>query len=213
LIVLAALVLGFSVGRWTKPTEPPFAQLEPRATGPAKSTEGGSRRAPEDWHRVRELERELSLERMRSANLAIVAYGQTPTWPEEVPPGHGPDSFPAFVRQAVAECGVDVDIAGFDCDEPPCVVIVRGGSRSWYSDLTNCDVWADMYGTKGASMSGASAKCDDGTEETFTLVGPPNGDYFKEESETDPLIFAKRMKYREEQLKYDYFCQGPGAQP
>ncbi len=64
-----------------------------------------------------------------------------------------------------------------------------------------------MYGMKGASMASSLARCDDGTEELFTLVGPPNGDYFEDQSETDPLIFAKRMAYREEQIQFDYVCQ------
>jgi hypothetical protein len=212
-LVVGSMVLGFAVGRWSKNIESVGDPPAPRATSPAKRAAPAAREAaPVDLDRIGELERELALERLRAANLEVVAYGRAPTWPEEVPPGHRPEAFQAFVRQAIAGCGVDVDLAGFDCDEPPCMAIVRGGASSWFSDLTNCDMWAEMYGAKGGSMASSSVRCDDGTEEPFTLVGAPNGDYFADQSETDPLAFTKRMAYREEQIKFDYVCQAHDAQ-
>ena len=101
-IVLASSLLGFAVGRWSATVEPGVDEQASRPAGADMPTAPDrSLRPSDDESRVRDLERELALERIRAANLEVVAYGQAPAWPAEVLPGHSPEAFQAFVQQAV----------------------------------------------------------------------------------------------------------------
>jgi len=151
------------------------------------------------------LKREQTFQKMAYKSLEIQAFGEAPGWPEEPLPGHAPEAFERVLQDAIESCEMDIDVVGMECDEPPCLAVVRDGVGSWYSDLTNCPAWADVYGASGTSST-STVTCPDGREVAFAMVGPGNGDYHAEQKEVDPWAGLKRLQYRGEQVKLDYAC-------
>jgi len=195
------LVLGYTAGRWTAP--------EDTAVETASAGEHGQARTDREQleQHVAFLEEELALQRLRKQTLEYELYGEPIPWPEDVPPEYEPGRFRENFRQAVEQCAPDVEIVGFDCSEPPCLVHLRGGQEGWRDRLIDeCPGWADHYGSAVFSASG-SVECSGGIEERYQIVGPqreqPWGDGPDAAENQD-----RRRDQRVEQARFDWECAG-----
>lgn len=224
--LLVAVVLGFLVGRWTAPED-----AGPSADGAAsldgdgptgqgtRSTattarRGGGRGQPQltpeelEQH-VAFLEGELALQRLRKQTLEVELYGEPILWPEQVPEEHRPEWFRDNFLQAVEECAPDVEVVGFDCSEPPCLVHLRGGGDGWWDRLINgCPGWVDHYGNTVSSASG-SVDCGGGVEERYQIVGPQREQPWSDGPDAVENQ-RKRWDQRVEQATFDWECAGAG---
>ncbi len=220
--LVVALVLGYLAGRWTAPED---AAVEAAIAGDAtEAAEAGSAAASArrgdmgergqtrmdrqqlEQH-IAHLEGELALQRLRKQILEHELYGEPIPWPDDVPPEHEPGWFRENFRQAVEQCAPDVEIVGFDCSEPPCLVHLRGGEDGWWNRLINeCPGWVDHYGSTVSAASG-SVDCSGGAEERYQIVGPhsekPWGDGRDAEENQ-----GKRWDQRVERARFDWECAG-----
>ncbi len=222
--LLVAVVSGFMVGRWTAPdvdetVEEGAADLDGGGstgrgmTSSARPGADGDRSEPSRLTRgelqqhVAFLEGELSLQQLRKQTLEYELYGEPIPWPEQVPEDFQPEAFQANVRGAVEECAPDVEVVGFDCSEPPCLVHLRGGDEGWWNRLINeCPGWVDRYGSTVSSSSG-SLDCPGGTTERYRIVGPYREQPWSEGPDAEANQ-GKRFGQRVEQAKFEWECTG-----
>jgi len=203
------LTLGYVLGRWTAPDrgdgersagEEAADRARP-ASGAAAVATGGEDLAQE----IARLEGDLALQKLRKETLEHELYGEPLAWPEEIPERYEPDWFQENFRQAVAACAPDVEIVGFDCSEPPCLVQLRGGDDGWWDRLINeCPGWADLYGTRVGSASG-SIECAGGGEERYRILGPGVAGWLDDDPEAKENR-RKRWAQRTEEIRYHWVC-------
>jgi len=208
--LVVAVVLGYLIGTWTAPDDAPVEPADageqtasPRRGDPIGSS--GMDRAQLEAH-LAFLEGEVAMQRLRAQTLEHELFGEPVPWPDEVPREHEPSEFRANVRQAVEECAPDVEIVGFDCGEPPCLVHLRGGDEGWWDRLINrCPRWVDPYGDAVSRASG-TADCGGGSEERYEIVGPTL------EQPDAGQDGARRWEQRVERARFEWECAA-GAGP
>lgn len=201
-----ALVLGYTAGRWTAPED---AAVEAASARQGDASEHGQTRLDREQleQHVAFLEGELALQRLRKQTLEYELYGEPIPWPEDVLPEYEPGWFRENFRKAVEQCAPDVEIVGFDCSEPPCLVHLRGGQEGWRDRLINeCPGWVDHYGSAVSSASG-TVDCGGGVEERYQIVGPHREQPWGDGPDAKENQ-GKRWDQRIEQARFDWECAG-----
>jgi hypothetical protein len=203
--LLVAVVLGYLIGSWTAPDDTSVDATGRRGTPPERERSRMDRAQLEEH--VAFLEGELALQRLRKQTLEDELYGEPIQWPEDVPRQYDPGRFRDNVRQAVEDCAPDVEVVGFDCSEPPCLVHLRGGGDGWGDRLINgCPAWVDPYGS-GASTASGTVDCGGGTEERYQIVGPHREQPWGDGPDAGENQ-RKRWEQRVEQARFDWECAG-----
>ena len=177
---------------------------------------GPSEGPPNDLlRRNAELEAENRLLQNLLQNQEIETSGTPIPWTDDIPAAYRPEAFERNVREAVATCAPNVEIVGFACSEPPCLVLLRppgpasGDGPTWYDALVNtCPAWVDRYTSSVDSANGV-ATCPDGTEESYHLLGAsytladPSRTFTREEQENR----SKRFQARIREIKANWACR------
>lgn len=135
-------------------------------------------------------------------------YGTAIPWPDEVAGALSPDGFRARVREAVDTCEADVDLAAFDCSEPPCYALLRPHAEGWRQTLIHdCPTWHETYGT---TTSGGSFRvtCADGSEEQVEMVGVPLKQVLGAGVEVESGTPMKRLQARVTEQELRWTCVG-----
>lgn len=158
LIILAAVLaagLGFAAGRLL------FPATCPDPAGEQPEIEGLKRQA-----------QELKTKAIMLESLAdsFQEYKREPPlpWPEGIPEQYLPEQFRAIVARGLEEIRAPVDLVGFECDESPCIAMLRM-REGYISKINNSKIWRENYG-KGVTGSPVSVDCPDGSEERIELV-------------------------------------------
>jgi len=210
-VIFLAIVLGvgFTIGRLVAPDRE--AVEEPADAG-KEGTSTSETVAASSFlqQRVTTLEDELARQQQHKAALARELFGDPIPWPEAIPEQHRTAVFEENVRSALEACTADVGIAGFECDEPPCLAMFRGGEEGWCEKLVrSCPGWIDVYGAT-ASIAGGLVDCPGSRSERYTILGPiapeltGKGPKSKERWE-------QRWKQRTQEIKAAWDCSAETA--
>jgi hypothetical protein len=183
-VALGAGFLGATLGLaagWVLWAERPEGAEEGTAPGAPTTLRdrSGDRRTPDVEiestvvlrQEIVDLERQLAVanEIARAATLEI--EGVPIRWGREVPDEFTAAGFERRLREAIAECGVDIEVVGLDCDEPPCLAVLRPREERWHAKLVNeCPAWREVYSNRTINMS-ASVDCGDGRNDSFLMLG------------------------------------------
>ncbi len=200
------LVLGYLIGRWTRPAgeEPPAG--EPRATASHVAPSAGDVVAPSADGldaQIAQLEQDLAAHKLRKETLERERYGDPIAWPEDPPQIHEPGWFEANFRAAAAACAPDVEVVAVSCEEPPCFVQLRGGEADWWRQ---CPGWVEHYTSEGCSETGSRA-CAGGGEERYHFVAPADVDWFAPDAEGQEA-FHERWDQRTGEARVRWTCAG-----
>lgn len=170
-IVLLSIILGvgFLAGRLAAPDR----EAVEGPAGKEDSSKGESGTAPSFMQqRVNSLEDELALQQQRRATLGRALFGDPIPWPEAIPELYRTAAFEANVGSALEACASGVEVAGFECDEPPCLAMFRGGEEGWLEELVqSCPSWIEVYGNT-ARITGGTVDCAGSGTERYAILGP-----------------------------------------
>jgi len=121
--------------------------------------------------RIGQLNEEIAQVEALNRTYETELNGSPHPWPDDLPEKLTPAGFEAQVTAAIEECGVEVDLVGFDCEEFPCLLALRDGEENWWSKLTtSCQAWVDSYGVGASGSMGVWVDCGDGRREEFGVI-------------------------------------------
>jgi len=172
IILCIVLGAGFTIGRLAAP-ERDNVEGPPAGTG-EEGIPNGETEASASFmqQRVTSLEDQLAKHQQHTKALAQALYGDPVPWPEDLPVEHQPTGFEDNVRSALEACITDVEIVAFECDEPPCLAVFRGGKEGWWETLVrSCPQWVDVYGDTSRINDGI-VDCPGGKTERYTILAP-----------------------------------------
>jgi hypothetical protein len=211
-IVLLAIILGvgFAVGRLAAP-EPEAAEDRVGDAGKEGASTGEPAAAASFLQqRVAGLEDELARQQQHKAALAHELFGAPIPWPENIPGHYRTSVFEENVRSALEACPADVGIAGFECDEPPCLAMFRGGEEGWWEGLVqSCPGWIDVYGNT-ANITGGMVDCPGSRIERYTILGPIAPELRGRGLESKKR-WERRWKHRTQEIKAAWDCSAEAA--
>ncbi len=206
---VVAGVGGFALGAallWllqpgTPPT-PDCPQVTTLASGPSRTVEiiRDDCDCPEPEEGLTRCEREVALRDRVIESLERDLYGEPIDWPEEVPERFDPAFFEREVPRILEDCGASESLVEIDCEEPPCIVMLRPGEEM--SLLSQCAAWNDTYGST-ISMATGKVDCPSGTEERYVSMSP----YWEGLGEQEQENYATRMGARWKQIEIDWPCR------
>ncbi len=210
LVPIVAAVGGFTLGAvavWLatpSPTSSPSTSTAVAPAAPAPSKVVKVLRedcdCPEPEEQVTRCEREVALRDRVIESLERDLYGEPIRWPEELPERFAPEFFEREVPRILEECGARESLVDIDCEEPPCIVMLRPGEEM--SSLSQCAAWNDTYGAT-VSMAMGKVECMDGSEERYVSMSP----YWEGLGEQEQENYATRMGARWKQIEIDWPCQ------
>ncbi len=134
--------------------------------------------------------------------------GVAPSWNPYVPEALAPGGFEEQVRQAMEECEPDLDLLGFDCNEPPCLAIFRSNSSGASDVLTSeeCLAWRESFGA-AVTQSSDVIDCPDGASEQVLLIGSAQAWHWIDEPVPgDSNNGMKRLMARAAAVKEGWVC-------
>ncbi len=232
--VTLGLLIGFFFGRSAAPTEAPPAgqaaeplpiqtpgsapdsqpseaaasrpQRSPGPAGnatPAPRTESSSPQS--DAEQILSLQGEVELLRGMLRGQELAATGEAIPWPEDRPERFRQAGYRAALEEAIDSCAPPVELVGLDCDEPPCVALLRTG-QDWHDALVNrCPTWRDRYGTT-VSQSVGEIDCEDGSTEQIAMLSPYDEEWEDGLGKEELGEVRQRLRHRWEQLRGDWTC-------
>jgi hypothetical protein len=157
--------------------------------------------------RIAALEAENALLKTMLEQLETEYRGTPIPWPADLPEALTPAGFERNVRAALEQCAPDVELLGFECQEPPCFALLRPSKKDWWGRLVNqCPAWVDHYTNSVASASG-SVQCEDGREEVYHMLGWSSQLLERELSEEERENQSKRFDARIDELRSNWKCQ------
>ncbi len=155
-----------------------------------------------------ELRTELAAQRRYVENLEIEAYGIAPTWAEGVPPELSEEAFGEQVAKAIEACDPGVELVGVDCEEPPCLAVLRPLEEGWWDRLVNtCPEWTEAYGSN-TSMQSGKVDCGETMEEYYLLGSYRSKEWTIEPDTEDTWNAVKRMNARAQTWVGSWDCEG-----
>ncbi len=135
-------------------------------------------------------------------------FGPPLAWPGQVPRELSEAGFRDQVELALGECDPDVDLIGFDCDEPPCLAVLRIRGEDWRAELIDrCAPWAEPFGTQTSGISFA-VTCADGSEEQAEMLGVPLHKVLGEADDEQEGAMARRLEARKLEPQLRWACAG-----
>lgn len=160
-VAVLAGFCGFLIGRAAPGAEQAAeTSSEPAVAAHLSAPTGDAGAAAADDDCVCGAERRQLVAALQQARRAAALAARS-SWPADAG-DHAPGVVESSLKAAVAECGEGVAVLEeVDCDEPPCVGIVRVGDDGWGDAvrLQNCPPWHDRYGDDVA-VSMRSLHCD-----------------------------------------------------
>lgn len=221
-LLAVALITGFVAGRWLH-TGP-----ESGSVGRSSSDVRGGRPPPQPApgngvgsnpgtdvpisdgdlqilrDRVGEHENELRMARAAKELYEQQLFGDPIPWPETIPEAFQPGVFQRTMGDVMQDC--EAELVGFECDEPPCIAMLRGDDPQYLGPLLErCPGWAEQFGERSSGLH-TNIDCDDGRSERVYLVSPsPFGVLFADDDEVR-TNFGKRRRLRYQQIELDWEC-------
>ncbi len=203
-IVILSIILGvgFAIGRLVAPER----EAEEGPAGDAGASQDKTVATPSFLQqRVTSLEEDLARQQQHKAVLAREIYGDPLAWPETLPERYRTTIFEENVRSAVTACAAGVEIAGFECDEPPCLAMFRGGEEGWWEELVHsCPGWIGVYGSDTSVIDGW-VNCQGGRTERYAILGPVAPDLTGEGPEARQR-WELRWRQRAGEIKAAWSC-------
>ena len=212
----AGLVIGAGIGWFAKPA--PELEDRPKPDAVSPQVAQATRKAPDlasatsddcaeldKAHQMLKLQLRLTENQLQAISREYL--GDPVQWPDEVAPLTAPDEFQDQLAKAIEACDVNVDVVGMDCNEPPCLAMLRGGEDGWYGDLVNdCPEWFEPFGTSVTSANGL-VECPDGSTQSYKLLGVPSSVVLGEPTDnTDKENRTKRFHARIDEAKRAWRC-------
>ena len=228
-VFVIGVLAGFAIGRWsapgtweegpgeleaatpiagsaTPPPEPPSAPA-PSTAGTHSATPEApeAEPAPADQPSREALEAEVAMLQGLLAGYEEQVNGLPIPWPDDAPDKFREAGFGSSLRQAIADCAPPVDLVGLECDETPCIAMLRT-SQGWHDALVNrCDGWKDEYGTTVSQYTG-EVDCGDGVTERVALLSPFDHEWHEGLGKEDKANMGRRLRFRWEQITTDWEC-------
>ncbi len=204
------LVVGFAIGRLVAPDREAVEEQDGDAGEEGNATGEPVAAASFLQQRVTSLEDELVRQQQHKAALARELFGDPIPWPETVPERYRAAIFEENVRSALEACAAGVGIAGFECDEPPCLAMFRGGEEGWWEELVqSCPDWIDAYGNT-ASITGGMVDCPGSGTERYSILGPMAPELTGKGPEHGER-WEKRWKQRTQEIEAAWECSDKTA--
>jgi len=211
-VIVLGIVLGvgFAIGRLVAPDREAAEEQVVDAGKEGTSTGETVAAASFLQQRVTHLEDELARQQQHKAALAHELFGDPIPWPERIPEQYRTAVFEENVRSALEACAADIGIAGFECDEPPCLAMFRGGEEGWLEKLVqSCPSWIDVYGNT-ASITGGMVDCPGSRTERYAILGPIAPELTSKGPKSRKR-WEQRWKQRTQELKAAWDCSAKTA--
>lgn len=158
--------------------------------------------------RSAELQEEIDAIEELSRTYDEQLFGPPLAWPKQVPHALSSSGFRDQVEIALGECDPDVDLIGIDCNEPPCLAVLRIRSEDWRAKLvTECAPWSGSFGTQTSGIS-FSVTCADGSEERAEMVGAPLHKVLGETADEQAEGVSRRLRARMLAPQLHWVCAG-----
>ncbi|MBN2494967.1 MAG: hypothetical protein JXR96_10285 [Deltaproteobacteria bacterium] len=219
---VAALLIGGGVGFYAAfalTAPPPCPPCEPPADSPQDGSGPGpllrpahrpiekpSGQAPlsDDLaaceQRVQRLELELAMTRAVARGYEGQLHGTPQAWPEKTELAFRPEGFQENLGRAMDACEVPAELLGFDCEEPPCIAMLRPAARDWIWHLIqDCPDWTTPYRRVPLQATFADP-CRPG--ETIVLLSP-----FWPAYPGDREQMIKRLQARQQAIREAWTCE------
>lgn len=128
---------------------------------------------------VAQLRRKLDEANQKADFQAMVNKGLHPVvnpnepqpWPASMPEAQQPAGFAKVLREVKASCPSAPAVADVMCEEPPCMLAIRGDMANSYEPMVSCEAWNAAFG-RAVSMSSEELSCDGGASVSVTLISP-----------------------------------------
>ena len=146
------------------------------------------------------------------ADLAEEAYGVPVPWPDDTPEQYGADTVGRVIPEMAETCGLPIELANLECDEPPCIAALRILGPLDLGELTHCPAWADRYGAAMSGTSGMEIDCGDRTTENGMFLATPWTEFYDSLDAEERENWHKRFRARQNDLKKQWEC-APAAPP
>ena len=209
-----ALLVGFAAGRHVGSSGEGTdhrAQGEAVAGRPAPAAPPGpvltprSSEADQLRERVAQLEDQVALHRRLEEAYEQELYGEPIPWTSDLPDDFQPELFKMKVAEAMTDC--QADLVGFECDEPPCLALLRGHDPGYNGSLNaRCPGWVTHFGETSSGYH-TSIDCGDGRTERVHMVSPfPYGTLFAEDDDEARSNHRKRRQQRYAQIELGWEC-------
>jgi len=104
-------------------------------------------------------------------DLQVEYLGEAIDWPDAVPERLEPAAFEEEIDDVLETCGIAADLLSVECEEPPCLAVVRGHDGDFWSALPDCDAWTSAYG-QGMMVSVDQVSCPGGSSEIMGMLSP-----------------------------------------
>jgi hypothetical protein len=120
--------------------------------------------------KISELEKKVSLQDEFLKELKVELQGTLISWPDQVPEFFQAAAFQEIVDRTLDECEISANLVGFDCEEPPCLAVLRLVSKDHERNrLSECPIWQQHYGPR-ITQKHIRIECGDGRTEDVAFV-------------------------------------------
>jgi hypothetical protein len=212
-LVAAGLIGAFALGRSTAPPPPaptpasvaatptPIPKRTPTAApAVAPPDEPPPAAAAEDALRA-----ELAVARATIDSLRLSIEGSPLSWDDGPAEAFRAEAYEQTLAEALQACAPPAEFVQMDCDEPPCIAVLRVTGPTWRNDLVNgCPTWSEAYGLKTAQSTG-SVDCD-GVPQRFALLSPVDEEWLDGLGKDGRENRWRRLQHRWEQHQGDLPC-------
>jgi len=173
-LLLCAAGFGLAVGWSTAPDE----ALRPAVVPPpGQRTVAGHRPVPKGTDRdtdamrahAEQLQSDVDQYISLTRTYELELYGEPLEWTDDIQARYLPPSFEHNVRAILRQCDVGMELAGFDCSEPPCYALLIGEEGG--TSIAECPRWLELYGGT-VSSSSLGIECGDGSTMRGLMVAP-----------------------------------------
>ncbi|GEM_PF-6089455 len=132
--------------------------------------------------------------------LQAAKHGKIQMWPALVPGAeiYHPEQFEQNLNDIIESCGLKMQEMSLNCDEPPCIVAIRGPKNfNKWQDLMACEEW----GAKGYPLDGmvmeSQIECESGKKEPIYFISPYWREFLEEPGKKDERMTRTEKRWGE----------------
>jgi len=124
-------------------------------------------------------------------------FGIPQPWPADTPAHLAPQGFQDLLARSMDACKVPAELVGFDCEEVPCIAMLRPGERGWiWSLIRDCPEWAERF-RRVPLRTDFWADCGPGETEHVVLLSPFWADFPGDRENLDKRLGARFSQIRD----------------
>ncbi len=147
--------------------------------------------------RIEELESRLALAGVLERGYQGQLFGTPQPWPADTPAHLAPQGFQDLLARSMDACEVPAELVGFDCEEAPCIAMLRPAGRGWiWSLIRDCPEWAERF-RRVPLRTDFWADCGPGETEHVVLLSPFWADFPGDRENLDKRLGARFSQIRE----------------